>query len=139
LAGILTRRQLERALNEAEVRRLTDRLSIPDLIRRHPRSRGAATLRELLAAKAPGGITRNDFEEGFVAFLDAHGLPRPVFNAPLAVRGRVFEVDCLWRDLRRAIELDGREVRGAAAASKSNRKRERAPKPGGWRIARITW
>ena len=49
-------------------------------------------LRELLADKEPGGITRNDFEERFVAFLDAHGLPRPRFNATSPLRGRFFEV-----------------------------------------------
>jgi hypothetical protein len=60
LAGMLTKRQLERALHEAEVRRLTDRLSLPDLLARYPRRRGAANLRALLASKAPvGGRTRS--------------------------------------------------------------------------------
>jgi very-short-patch-repair endonuclease len=139
LAGISKPRQLERALHEVEVRGLRDRLSIPDLLERHPRSRGAATLRELLAEKAPAGITRNDFEEGFVTFLDDHALPRPAFNAPLAVRGRFFEIDCLWRDHQLAVELDGRRVHGTPAAFESDRERDRILQAEGWRTARITW
>lgn len=139
LATVLKTRQLERAMNEAEVRGLTDRLSIPELLERHPRARGAATLRELLAAKAPGGTTVNDFEEDFVAFLDARGIPRPAFNAPLALRGRFFEIDCLWRDRRLAIELDGRAAHGTAAAFESDRERDRILQAEGWRTARITW
>ena len=48
-------------------------------------------LRSLLAAGGPGGITRNDFEEVFVAFLDAHGLPRPRLNATVSIRGRFLQ------------------------------------------------
>jgi len=121
------------------VRGLTDRLSIPDLLKRHPGARGAATLRELYAEGSPGGRTRNDFEEDFVDFLDAHALPRPALNAPLALRGRFFEIDCLWRDRQLAVELDGRAVHGTAAAFESDRERDRILQAEGWRTARITW
>jgi hypothetical protein len=139
LAAVLSRRQLERALNEAEVRRLTDRLSIPHLIDRHPRARGAATLRQLLAEKDPGGVSIKELEERFVAFLDARGLPRPALNAPLALRGRFFHIDCLWRERRLAVELDGRAVHGTAAAFEADRERDRILQAEGWRTARITW
>ena len=45
-----------------------------------------------------------------MALLDASGLPRPRMNADLAVRGRFFEVDCLWERERVAVELDGGAV-----------------------------
>jgi Transcriptional regulator, AbiEi antitoxin len=48
LAAVVSRRQLERTLNEVEVRGLTDRLSVPDLLARYPRRRGSAVLRVLL-------------------------------------------------------------------------------------------
>ncbi len=89
LAVVFSRRQVERALNEMEVRQLTDRLSIPDLLARYPGRRGTAVLRELLGARAEtGGVTKNDFEELFVRLIDAHGLHRPRFNADIAVAGR---------------------------------------------------
>jgi len=48
LAVQSTIRQLEMAVNEMEVRGITDRLSIPDLLERYPRQRGSAKLKALL-------------------------------------------------------------------------------------------
>jgi predicted transcriptional regulator of viral defense system len=140
LAGTLpTMRQLERAMNEAEVRELRDRVSLPTLLERYPRRRGSRWLRALLASKEPGGITRNDFEELFVAFLDEHGLPRPRLNSTLALRGRFFEPDCMWREQRLVVELDGRAVHGTEQAFESDRQRDRILLAEGWRWARVTW
>lgn len=139
LAATLPRRQMERVMNEAEVRGLTSRLSLPHLLERYPGRRGNATLRELLADEAPGGITRNDFEEDFVAFLDAYRLPRPRFNATVSLRGRFFEADCLWEAQRLMVELDSRAVHGTERAFESDRQRDRILLAEGWRLARITW
>lgn len=139
LAAVLPRRGVERALNEAEVRGLTDRLSIPDLMARYPRRRGSATLRELLASKTPADITRNDFEELFLEFLDAYELPRPRLNATLPVRGRLLKPDCMWPDQRLIAELDGRAVHGTERAFESDRQRDRILLAEGWRSTRITW
>ncbi len=139
LAAVLSRREMERVMNEAVVRELTSRLSLPHLLKRYPRRRGNAMLRELLADKEPGGITRNDFEERFVAFLDAHGFPRPRFNATIALRGRFFEADCLWQAQRLMVELDSRAVHGTDRAFESDRQRDRILLAEGWRLARITW
>ncbi len=139
LAPMFTMRQLERAFNEAEVRQLIDRVSLWQLIERHPGHRGVARLRRLLMASGQSGITRNDFEEAFVAFLDARGLPRPRLNADLAVRGRFYEVDCLWRRERLIAELDGRAVHGTARAFEADRERDRILLAEGWRSTRVTW
>lgn len=96
LAAVLDLRGLERALHEAEVRGLTDRVSLPMLLERYPGRRGARNLRAVLASRQSVAITRNDFEEAFLALIDAHGLPRPRMNADLALRGRFFEIDALW-------------------------------------------
>jgi very-short-patch-repair endonuclease len=139
LAAVLPRRGIERAMNEAEVRGLTGRLSLPHLLDRYPGRRGTTMLRELLAAKAPGGITRNDFEERFVGFLDASGLPRPRFNATLALRRRFFEADCLWQEQRLIVELDGGAVHRTDRAFESDRQRDRILLAEGWRGTRVTW
>jgi very-short-patch-repair endonuclease len=140
LSAVLSKRQLERALNEAEVRRLTDALSVPDLLERYPRRPGSAVLRELLRDEGTlSGITQNDFEEAFVALVDAHRLPRPWFNADVVVRGRHFNVDCLWRARRLIVELDGREVHGTARAFETDRERDRLLLADGWRVMRLTW
>jgi very-short-patch-repair endonuclease len=139
-AVLAPRRQVERVLNEVEVRRLTDRLSIPDLLGRYPRRRGTAVLRDLLGegAKA-GGVTRNDFEELFVPLLDSHGLPRPRFNADVFVAGRFVCVDCLWQRERLIVELDGRATHGTRQAFENDRERDRRLMADGWRVIRVTW
>ncbi len=140
LAAVVSARQVERALNEVEVQGLTDRLSIPDLLARYPGRRGSAVLRALLDEGAGGdGVTKNDFEELFSSLLDSHGLPRPRFNEDLAIDGRFFSADCLWRKERLIVELDGRAVHGTREAFESDRERDRLLMLRGWRVMRVTW
>jgi len=138
-AALLDRRQLERMFHELEVSQLRDRLTIPDLIERYPRHRGVVNLRAVLGSRKPEGVTRNDFEEAFVALLDAHGLPRPRFNADLFVRGQFFEADCLWTEQRLIAELDGGAVHRTRRAFQSDRRRDRILLAEGYRTTRITW
>ncbi len=139
LAAVLTKRQLERALHEAEVGRLTDRLSLPDLLERYPRRRGVVNLRALLAAKTPAGIAQSQIEELFVEFLDEHGLPRPRLNATLPIRGRLLKPDCMWPAEGLIVELDGRAVHGTDHAFEGDRQRDRILLAEGWRSMRVTW
>jgi very-short-patch-repair endonuclease len=139
LAGMLSRRGLERAINEGEVRQLTSKLSLPHLLERHPHRSGTVNLRSLLAGDVPGGVTRNEFEERFVALLDRWRLPRPRLNADLWLRGRFFEVDCLWEAQRLAAELDGGAVHRTRHAFQRDRERDRILLAEGWRTTRVTW
>ncbi|HET6999360.1 MAG TPA: DUF559 domain-containing protein [Solirubrobacterales bacterium] len=139
LAAVSSSREVERAFHETEVRQLTDRVSLPQLLERHPGRRGAKTVREILRSRQPVGITRNELEERFVALLDSHGLPRPRLNGTLAVRGRLLEPDCMWRRERLIVELDGREVHGTERAFESDRQRDRILLAEGWRSTRVTW
>jgi very-short-patch-repair endonuclease len=140
LAATRTEREVERAWNEMEVRELTDRLSVPQLLDRHPRHRGATLLRRLADRKAlPVGITRNDFEEAFLALVDRHGLPRPRMNAHLQMRGRFYEIDCFWEEQRVAIELDGAAAHKTTKAFDDDRERDRILAAEGLTTSRITW
>jgi very-short-patch-repair endonuclease len=139
LAGCVRQRELERAWSEMEVRRLTSRVSVPQLLERYPGRPGAPALRMLLGSEEPGGVTRNDFEEAFLALIDAHGLPRPGLNADLAIGGRFIEVDCLWRRQGLAAELDGRAVHAREAAFESDKLRDRQLLVAGWKTMRVTW
>jgi hypothetical protein len=139
LAAVLGPRQLERAWNEIEVREIRDPLSVPAMLARHPGKRGAATLRRLIASKRPADITRNDFEEGFLALIDRFGLPRPRMNAPVALRGKFYEVDCLWGRQRVAVELDGAVAHATWASMEADRERDRILIAEGFRTPRVTW
>ncbi len=139
LAAGASKRQVERTLNEVEVRGLTDCLSVPDLLERYPQRRGVPVLRAILAEGVESeGVTANEFEERFVTLLDSNGLPRPRFNADVAVNGRFFSVDGLWRRERLVVELDGRAVHGTRKSFETDRERDRILTSDGWRVIRIT-
>lgn len=140
LAAVAPEREVERAWNEMEVREYRDPLSVPDLLARYPGRRGSLVLARLAARKdLPVGRTRNDFEEAFLALIDRHGLPRPRMNAHLALRGRFFEVDCLWEDRKVAIELDGGAVHMTKKAFDDDRERDRILTAERWTTTRVTW
>ena len=76
LAAVVDPRRLERALEEADKKRLDEALSLPDLIRRYPGRRGVARARLVLARFVPGAtLTRSELEERFLSFLDERELP----------------------------------------------------------------
>ena len=138
LAAVIPLRQLNRAVNEAEIRRLWDPLSLNDLLTRHPRRPGAAAIRTVLAT--PGeGITRNDLEDRFLDLLSAARLPQPGTNVPMEVNGVLIEPDCTWREQRLIVELDGNATHATRSAFESDRARDRALVAAGWRVMRITW
>ena len=140
LAGCLDRQALARAVERAEASRITDSLSIDDLLERYPRRPGTPALRAILASGRLGaGVTRSDLEDRFLAFLDANGLPRPAVNAGVWAGGRWFECDCVWHAARLIVELDGRETHATTAAFERDRARDRALTAAGWRVIRVTW
>ncbi|MFT3865309.1 MAG: DUF559 domain-containing protein [Solirubrobacterales bacterium] len=140
LAGMLKEREVERAWNEMEVRGYRDRLSVPHLLERHPGRKGSLVLARLAErATLPVGITRNDLEEAFLALVDRYELPRPRMNVHIALRGRFYEIDCLWEDRRVAIELDGGGAHGTTEAFHKDRERDRILTAEGFTTARITW
>jgi very-short-patch-repair endonuclease len=140
LASIFSRERLEGAMNEAEVLGLTDRVSVHVLLERYQRRQGTATLRAILGDRQRArGVTRRELERRFAAALASTDLPRPHRNADVAVAGRFFEVDCLWRAQRLIVELDGGYVHGTWRTSERDKERDRLLIADGWRVVRITW
>jgi very-short-patch-repair endonuclease len=138
LAAVVPRHRLERAINEAEVqRRLTDSLSLPVLLKRHPRRRGSKALRAILETGAT--LTRSDLEARFLMFVEQTRLPTPEANAHLLINGIWIECDFVWRAERVVAELDGRDTHDTAAAFERDRARDRALAAAGWRTVRVTW
>jgi hypothetical protein len=119
LAAVVREGELERALNEMEVRGLRGRHSIPEMLGRHPGRRGAAALRRLLDG-GRGGSTRSELEERFLAIVDAGGLPRPRLNRELSIAGRFMRPDFTWAEHRLIVETDG------SAAGRQRRARDQA-------------
>ncbi len=139
-AATATAREVERMLNEAEVLRLHDQLSLLDLLHRHPTRAGSVNVRTALEKRAEGAtVTKRELEERFIPFLDGIGVRRPEVNALVHAGGRTFEVDCVWRAERVVVELDGRQFHDAAEAFELDRLRDRALVTAGWAVLRVTW
>ncbi len=141
LASVLGLTALERAIDQAEIRRLFGLLSLEDLLDRHPGARGSRALKAILAAKRIGvDVARSELEERFLAFLDKHKLSRPRVNMLVETPGGGhLEVDCAWPDQRLVVELDGHATHGTARGYERDRARDRALAAAGWRVVRITW
>jgi very-short-patch-repair endonuclease len=140
LAATRSEREVERAWNQMEFHEYRHTLSVPELLERHPGRPGSRLLWRLAGGKVlPVGITRNDFEEAFLALIDRHGLPRPRMNAHVALRGRFYEVDCFWEEQRVAIELDGGAAHKTRKAFNDDRERDRILTAEGFTATRITW
>jgi very-short-patch-repair endonuclease len=98
------RRALLRALAEAEFQHDLRPADVQLTLRRgHP---GSANLRAALAEHAPGhGEMKSRLERRFRDLLIHHGIELPERNASVGP----WTVDCLWREQRVAVELDGRQ------------------------------
>jgi hypothetical protein len=136
MAAGLGVQRLERAINEAEVQRLWDELSLLDLLYRYPRRPGAGTVRAALQRRNAGAtLSKSDLEDLFLAFAEQNGLPRPEVNA--VVEG--CEVDCVWREQRLVIEVDGWETHKTRAAFERDREKSRILQAAGWRCVPVTF
>jgi very-short-patch-repair endonuclease len=137
LAAVISEQQLEHALNEAEIRRLTSPVPLDALVARHPRRRGTQAIKRALEKQRQIGetVTRSRMEREFLALLDAHRIPRPKSNQPLGP----YEPDALWPQERLVVELDGYGIHTTREAFESDRARDRALTTAGYRVIRISW
>jgi very-short-patch-repair endonuclease len=140
LAAVKGEAAAESALREMEYLRIYGPVSLPALLERYPRHRGAPIVRVCLERLAddPGGRIRSDLEEAFLPFLDAHQIPRPRLNAWLSIDDDRFQVDCLWPDARLVGELDGFKSHGTKRAFRKDRRRDRRLGARGFHVVRIT-
>jgi very-short-patch-repair endonuclease len=139
LAACVSEKELERAIRQAVYRRMTTTALLVDAVNERPGRRGAKKLRNALVnlGEAPG-LTRSELEETFLRYLRKHKLPLPELNVELRVGGKRIEADCLWREQRLIIELDGRDAHHSLPAFESDRARDAALLAAGWPVVRVT-
>lgn len=137
LAATRPRREVEAATSEAEYRGLWDPFSLPAFIERHGRQKGISVLKAMLAEGAIT-ITKSELERRFLAFLRKRRLPLPETNVGMTIPGRKIESDCLWRDDRLIIELDGRAAHQTTSRFHNDRLRDRKLDVAGWTVWRVT-
>jgi very-short-patch-repair endonuclease len=125
LAPLLTQPELDRAVEEAQVRGLVKVEALASAPHRALR----------LTAREDASLTRSEAEQRLLALVRAADLPPPRTN----VRVEGFEVDMAWPDQRLIVEVDGFAFHSTRAAFERDRLRDQALQAAGWRVMRITW
>jgi hypothetical protein len=125
LALALPRRDLEKAVEMADVRRL--HVVAPE---DHP---GALRVHDAAAGALPV-TTDSPLEDAFLALCDAYGIPRPLVQT--IVEG--YRVDFCWPEQRLIVETDGYEHHRTRAAFERDRAKDARLTASGWRVLRFT-
>jgi very-short-patch-repair endonuclease len=133
LATVLARGDLARAVEQAELRRMTNHEQLTALLTRSRSHRGAARLE---AVVDPGRqFTRSEAERRLLRLVKAAGLPTPAANTWVAG----YEVDFLWPGERLVVEVDGYAFHSSRAAFERDRVRDADLQAHGYRVLRFTW
>jgi very-short-patch-repair endonuclease len=139
LTDVLGSDRVLRAIREAEFLRLLDHHALNAAVQRAHGRRRLTVLKEAIQAHTPGQIVREELEHRFLELVREAGLPPPETNVKITARGRRYEIDCLWREQRVAVELDGRAAHARTAAFESDRRKDAALNAIGLRPLRFTW
>ncbi len=136
---------LSSSTSAAEFRRLflaADRLDllddaeIRDCAGRDIRRRGVREFRRLVNRRiAEAGQTRSILEAVFLDLCASSGIEAPQVNAQVCG----FEVDCVWRRSRLAVELDGYRYHRGRESFERDAHRANVLKAAGWTLMRFTW
>jgi predicted transcriptional regulator of viral defense system/very-short-patch-repair endonuclease len=139
LTDVLTSERVLRALREADYLGLLDLDALSAAVERAHGRKRLGVLREAVAAHRPGQIIRSELEHRFLELVREAGLPAPETNVKITARRRRYEIDCLWREQRVAVELDGRAAHARTAAFEPDRRKDAALNAIGLRPLRFTW
>ena len=140
LADVLpAQRELERAIEQAEVLRRFDLRAVADVLDRANGRHGAGKLRHALEAAQEPALTESELEEAFMTLCRAHGIPRPEVGVWLRVTDGHLRADFLWRPERLVVETDGYRFHGGRRAFERDHRRDATLSLAGWRVRRFTW
>jgi hypothetical protein len=142
LAAMLPPPRLEVVIDDALAARRTTLASLLAMAaaRSGPGQRGSATLRGLIDARrgiwvAPASELERRARR---LWVDA-GLPEPAYEVDVGDDAWIGRVDCLWREQRVIVELDGRRFHGGSTARDADRRRDNQLHASGWVVLRFTW
>ncbi len=110
LAEVMSPAELDRAVHEAEFRKILDLAAVEREMARRPRRPGYKALRAALAKRrrAVDGRLDSKLERRFHVFLDARGYPPSEHNTSFRFDdGSEASVDVLFREQWLAVEVDG--------------------------------
>lgn len=135
IAGTVTMRELERAVDEALTRRIVRLAQFRDAVARDKGRRGGPILTALLEHRGNSTVTRSQAEERMLELVRAANFPSPETN--VHVSG--YEVDFLWRPQRLIVEIDGYTYHASRSAFERDRAKDAVLAAAGYLVIRITW
>jgi hypothetical protein len=142
-AGRLGTSSLRKLVERAAVLRLLD---LDECYRAIDRARGRRGIRPLRAILSDWDSddrsipeVRSVFEARALPHLVTLGLPRPLVNPSLEIKGKTMIPDFLWPEQSLIVETDGRETHETAAAFQRDRERDQHFLAAGYRVSRVTW
>jgi very-short-patch-repair endonuclease len=135
LAAPLGPRSLARAIEQAEIQRLTTRSELAALQARSSGRRGARVLARALQTAHEPQLTRSEAEAELLRLIRAARLPQPETNVRIAG----YEVDFLWRAQRLVVEVDGFAYHRTREAFERDRRTDADLQARGLRTARVTY
>jgi very-short-patch-repair endonuclease len=134
IAPDLSDREVERALDEALIQRLTSHAAINAVLAAYPNSRGVGRLRALADPGRATTQTRSGGEEALLAALRRANIPAPEVNA----RVGNYTADFLWREQKVIVELDGYDYHRGRAAFERDHERDVEHLRLGFVVIRVT-
>ena len=137
----LTRREVERAMDDALARTTSVAQLEQVLARLGGRGRGGTVLfRELLDERGEGFVaTESELEDLLFAVLMRFGLPLPAKQVVLGGDRPVGRVDFVYREKRIVIEADSRRHHSALLDAERDRWRDLDLAADGFIVIRVTW
>jgi hypothetical protein len=142
LAGVLTPRRLERALDQAAALEVLDLPALERQRARHPTTVAASRLATALALRRPGRTTTwSELEEAFLALTRAAGLPDPAVNRFIDPGDGEppIRADFQWPERRLAVETDGWRTHRTRASFERDRRNDLRLAAAAWQVVRTTW
>jgi hypothetical protein len=140
LGDVVSRRSVERAVDQAEVLRVFNGTAVHDALARAGPRRGAGVLRTVLKGYEEPTLTDSQLAERFLAVCRTASFPSPAVNTWITLDdGIAYKADFLWRRHRLIAETDGRDVHTTRKAFEHDRLRDQRLALAGFTVVRFTW
>jgi very-short-patch-repair endonuclease len=127
-------RALEWALDQALVKRLTNRAQIRAVLAAYPHRPGTPDLAALLDPDRPTSLTASTPEERLFRHIRRAGLPMPEVNA----RVGNYTADFLWREHKVILEIDGYHFHHTRVAFGRDHRSDAEHQREGFLVIRVT-
>jgi very-short-patch-repair endonuclease len=141
LAGVVPRRHVERAMEQADAERVLDLRKLSAVLECNRHARGAKVVAAILAGYRGDQPTESDLEELLLSLCREARLPLPErqFYVDPGDGEPMVRADFAWPAAKLIVETDSDRYHRTRNAFESDRRRDQRLMLAGWRVIRITY